>query len=956
MYGAYEVVTYGGGTLYRDMFTAVALMSGTSSMSSLIRLALMLGLVLGLLKAVFDTNIGALLKWFIMAAIIYGVLLVPKVQIHVTDKFNAGLAGADVANVPLGVAFVASVTSQIGDRAIQMTETAFGDPDDLKYSKTGMIYGAKVFQQLSDAQITNPLFDENMQTFVRSCVYYDVLTNQYTVGDLAKSNDLWSFVTTSPNAGRSMSYNNGAGTAPTLMTCAQGAQALNGQWNDEITASLKMQERRLRPDLAEGQLTAAATSELETLQSFVFASSQSAQNTMRQMLMVNALRRGMAGFAADAGGSASDVLAQTQADVQTRNTQSLMGSVAEKGIVILKIVVDLLFIGIFPVLFPAFLLPKLGPMMIKGYFSGFLYLQLWGPMYVILHKIMNVQMAEKTAAAAYMPGTDLGLKLGNLSSIHSTNADLAAVAGMMTLMIPVLAAAVTKGAMAVGGAGESLMNSYRSGAEAAGSAAATGNFSFGNTSLDNHSFNNVSGNRHVTSAFNDNGNTSWVDGDLNTHTLGASGGYRLDASRSSPAVDMRMSQGVSSAATQQASNYREAGQAVDRTWSAAQSRTQSEVSDVATAWASGRDWNSRVGEESRRGMSNMVSDMDSTSQSLQRRFGLSETDAKSLTARAAVEAAAEAQLGLKVFGTGLDGSLRTSAGLDTSRSKSTSTDTQLQAARDELSSRQFSNKVENQTSNYAQQSWGENSSYSNTYRQVNADTFSSAQSVADSRRQFENEGQRWDERADYARTNSANLESSYQQQFTSWAHDRLLGTTDAYGARIDEQRFGQIMNPSGSNAVADRQILDSVAQSFFQEKAGQIDVPQSVQAGPPATQLTPLEQFEPSDLGRPDVVRPSGPRREDSRPSPASVPAVDQSGRASIAARTGAAADVVDSEMSTGMTGSLFTTFGLGGHRSAWQNRGMGTQAKALDQTLEAGESPQAAAQAAAGAARLRRP
>ena len=80
-------------------------------------------------------------------------------------------------------------------------------------------------------------------------------------------------------------------------------------------------------------------------------------------------------------------MAETQAEVQTRNTQQLLGGVAEKAIVILKIVVDLLFIGMFPVLFPAFLLPGLGPRMIQGYLTGFLYLQLWGPMYVIVHKI-----------------------------------------------------------------------------------------------------------------------------------------------------------------------------------------------------------------------------------------------------------------------------------------------------------------------------------------------------------------------------------------------------------------------------------------------------------------------------------------------------------------------------------------------------------------------------------------
>ena len=50
----WEVVTFGGGEHYRDMFNAVALMAGGSGMSSLIRLFLILGLAVGIMKAMFD--------------------------------------------------------------------------------------------------------------------------------------------------------------------------------------------------------------------------------------------------------------------------------------------------------------------------------------------------------------------------------------------------------------------------------------------------------------------------------------------------------------------------------------------------------------------------------------------------------------------------------------------------------------------------------------------------------------------------------------------------------------------------------------------------------------------------------------------------------------------------------------------------------------------------------------
>src|SRR5690606_4130498 len=127
---------------YRDMFQAVALMAGGSGMSSLIRLFLVLGLAVGLMKAMFDFNVGQILKWFIMAAVIYGVLWVPKVQVQVVDRYNPGLTGGAVANVPIGVGVVASMSSRVGARAIDLMETAFSTPNDVRYSRTGMIYGA----------------------------------------------------------------------------------------------------------------------------------------------------------------------------------------------------------------------------------------------------------------------------------------------------------------------------------------------------------------------------------------------------------------------------------------------------------------------------------------------------------------------------------------------------------------------------------------------------------------------------------------------------------------------------------------------------------------------------------------------------------------------------------------------------------------------------------------------
>lgn len=824
----WEVITFGGGEHYRDMFQAVALMAGGTGMTSLIRLFLVLGLLLGMAKAMFDFNLGQILKWFLMAAVIYGVLWVPKVQVHVTDRFNVALTGADVANVPLGVGVVASMSSRVGARAIDLMETAFGAPNDVRYSRTGMIYGAKLYERMRAFRITDARFDANMQAFIRGCVYYDILTNRYSVGDLANAADIWAFVTTTqpPNPARSIEYLPTSGS-PAIITCQQAATALNGEWAAELPRAKRTQGKRLMPDVAEGALEAQVSSQVETLHQMTFGASRAANSIFQQLLMANAMRRGLTSFAAEAGGSALDVMAETQADVQTRNTQFLLGSVGEKAIVVLKIVTELLFIGLFPILMPAFLLPSIGLKLMQGYLAGFLYLQLWGPMYVILHKIMMGSVVSKTAAAAYLPGQVLGLKISNLESIGSVNADIAATAGVMILMIPVIAGLLTRGAMAVGSQIENL-NPFRSGAEAAGSASATGNFSMGNTAFDNHSWNNMSGNRWQTSPSVDMGNAGWTDGNLNTHQFGGAGAYAFTGARSTPAVEMRMSQGVSSAATQQATHYRDLGQAVDTTWSQAQSRVRSDILDASRVWSEGRDWRSSVGSESRTGLSSFMQELDGVSSSLQTRLGVTERDAKQLTARAAAEVYADASVGLGIpGGTGAKAGVRTSTGVEASRSRSAESQVGMDAARQELSSRNWGDKVERYTADVAHESWSQNASFQQTFKEVTSDTFSSSQSVTDTLRQFENQGRRWEERADFARTQGVSMEQTYAQEFAAFAQRRLIGARDPYGVEIDRQRFGDIMNPRSAD---DRALLEETAQSFFALKAAQLEPPQMIAA------------------------------------------------------------------------------------------------------------------------------
>src|SRR3546814_20858246 len=83
-------------------------------------------------------------------------------DVHVTDRVNPSLAPANVANVPLGLALMASFTSQVGDYLTRSAELVFGLPDDLNYSKNGMIYGARLMEATRSFRISDPEFAANI--------------------------------------------------------------------------------------------------------------------------------------------------------------------------------------------------------------------------------------------------------------------------------------------------------------------------------------------------------------------------------------------------------------------------------------------------------------------------------------------------------------------------------------------------------------------------------------------------------------------------------------------------------------------------------------------------------------------------------------------------------------------------------------------------------------------------
>ena len=404
-----EIFTIGGGEYIVNVLNAVAAWTGAGGYKSLIQVAMVMGLAFSVIVVAFNQDWRAWLHWFLGATLIYMCLMVPRLDVHVTDRINPSLAPAEVANVPLGLALMASFTSQVGDYLVRSSETVFGLPTDLDYSKNGMIYGSRLFDATRRLRISDPEFAANLDEHFRQCVFYDLLLGRYSMKELSASDDIWAVIApgSAARAQKFLTRNPDDSVSANIITCRAAYNDLNSQWVAMIDEMGTIFGRQLYPKQTAALAKAKLFADLPIAYSYLSGVSKNASEIFRQVLTINAMKQAMHGMAGSSGTSSVDVFAQTRADIQTERTYSSIAQNAMKWVPILNIVLTVVFYALFPVLFPLFLMPKTGPTALRGYITGFFYLAAWGPLFVILHMILMFKGASDVGGAA--GGTGLSL-------------------------------------------------------------------------------------------------------------------------------------------------------------------------------------------------------------------------------------------------------------------------------------------------------------------------------------------------------------------------------------------------------------------------------------------------------------------------------------------------------------------------------------------------------------------
>jgi conjugal transfer mating pair stabilization protein TraG len=505
-----------------------------------------------------------------------------------------------------------------------------------------------------------------------------------------------------------------------------------------------------------------------------------------------------------------DVYAQTRADIQTERTYSSIASNAMKWVPLLNVVLTVLFYALFPVLFPLFLMPKTGPLALKGYVTGFFYLAAWGPLFVILHMMLMIKGAADMSAVA---GTS-GLSLASFTGMADVNSDIGTLAGYLIASVPFLAGGVAKGAMAISHHATSYLNPSQNAAEEAAREASTGNVALGNTSLENStvltrqfaqgtiapSFTYGAG---QTRTFSDTGSMTTSFGEASYDQLPNSS-YPF-----TPTLGQEFTSRLSTMASQASSNSESyANIATESTTSAV-----TKFRELRDQFSRGSSFETATGQSSSDSIQTAFSEVDQASTNLQRQFGLSRRAADDITTAWFLNGEASAGIG----GGGKTGMFSAGAGLKGGRNQSW-TDSDIGIASEDRSRIEGHLQQMSDSRNWSSTrdgfirsvSTSSSSSISTTASGMNA-SLTEAQSYSREARRAEELANRLESQASFFEGNSAAGSLNLSQAYREWGLVEIDRNRDFYGSvRFDDVAFQ--LSPEGQALQA--KFIESYAEQL----------------------------------------------------------------------------------------------------------------------------------------------
>lgn len=466
------------------------------------------------LKAISSYILTTFLVLFAMVGI--------KKDVAIVDMQYQGAGPAlTVSNVPLGIALPSSIISNLGFAITQLFSDVFHMPQDMEYTKSGMIFGARTWLSSSAATYSeSPDLSQNLSTYIRQCVFRSKIlaSKKISKNELLKSTDLRGLIFESPSPVYRVIWSDGKN-----ISCIDAAKRLTKEIPEATNAEIKSLAKIMTKGNSQDY-----SNYLEAANSYYMNISSTAADILTQNILINEIK-----------GAGQDAFAFEGVDASMMNytnTSSIHKmNIAEANSFYLATyrlphymsVFWILTICIFPLMVLVALIPA-GEKVFQLYLQSQAYLWTWPPLFVVVHFLVSLSASTSINLFGEKSG---GVSFSNIDAISNKHMAFAYVAGALATSIPFLAYYITKGLPSVlGNAAQHFGGIAQSISSGEAQSMATGNLSMANYSGWNSNYDTLNAHKHDTNSLEAHGRATTQLANGGMITKNADKSYTLNSS------------------------------------------------------------------------------------------------------------------------------------------------------------------------------------------------------------------------------------------------------------------------------------------------------------------------------------------------------------------------------------------------------------------------------------------
>lgn len=483
---ALEITVLQGVDVFAQMFNAVAAFVRNETWHSLMVIAEIIGVIACMIVYIKKRDLKVMGLWLLSFVLINTLLLTPKERLVIQELQTSKIRTVD--NVPLGVALPMYFTTLVGNAIARSYDTLLAQPEDLQYSRTGLLFGQRMMDHSFDITSNHSYITSNINNYMKFClIERNIISKEFAWTTLFNSSTLKEYFDKG-KAGDFMNY-----TASDGKVDHKDCEASGKQIQKDITDSLRADRkgpawefaRKIGIDkLLEGKSIPEVNSKLAAVQNYFMGTSQAAADIYVQNILVNQYRRAIDSYPVQLDASAV-LIDQTAAQSLTKMKLSHLSSYQVSGRLLPALHTTLLalMVGLFPVMVLAMFVRELAWGVVKNYLAVLFSLMMWPVMFAIFNSIMNTLLYQTLNGQSFT--------LSNANTLKENASTMAGVAMWLTASIPFLSfRLVTSLGQSIASAGSYLGNAMVGATTADAAQTAQGNYNWGNMST-----NNVNGNK-----------------------------------------------------------------------------------------------------------------------------------------------------------------------------------------------------------------------------------------------------------------------------------------------------------------------------------------------------------------------------------------------------------------------------------------------------------------------------